>query len=639
MRQAELWLMRRIRRMLVVLPLAGLTCISFPAWSSVSPPFGYFQRIDNPAFHPQNGSGFGGLHYLLLQSDDTFFVHATKITDNGMTESGMVYVYERTGDWALKQTIAQPQPQPGIVNRFGASIALKDDVLFISDPTASNGDRPAGSVYIFQRSEDAAWALGGAIHAPASSPDAVNLSPDYGSALAFQDNELFVGAQQASPQGITHAGTVYIYGPASESGKWELTQRLVASDLQLSARFGEVLAVQDDTIVVGAYGYPEGNRDAVGRAYLFRRDADSGQWQQTQEFEDPNDHSLDAFGSDVLIIDDFVLIASDGATINGEFAQGAVYVYQVEPVSGHYSLVQTLQAEDGDHGDFFGSDIAYCKPYLFVAAPFATTPDRGINFSATGRVYVWKQDAAGQWQQIEEIFDPVNVDFDMFGSRLSCSGSELLVGASGTSVKRIKFAGVVYSLRAGGDLVLQQHAERQSVAAGENLTYEFLVSNQDDEPATNVILTIKLVDIPPPEPQIQPASGNEAPGNDAPDSDFFGAVTFVSASGANCSAMDSVITCELDDIPPGIGRQSSVTVRLGRDAKDGMVNIAVARSDQQNVVTRRTRTATMVKITAPPSKPSMQSTNGGGGGASNLLTLLGLALSLPFIVRGRFLHP
>lgn len=262
----------------------------------------------------------------------------------------------------------------------------------------------------------------------------------------------------------------------------------------------------------------------------------------------------------------------------------------------------------------------------FIAAKYATTPDRGINFSGTGRVYVWKQDDAGQWRQVEEIFDPVNVDFDLFGSSLSCSGDDLVVGAGGITLNGNKGEGAVYTIAPGGDLLLKQHPLTPSVNAGSNLTYGFTVTNQDAATATNVVLTAKLVKPPPPPQPVQPADTTTSTAADltvqAPDDYLFDGVSFVSGNGATCSAKSGIITCDLGDIPPGVTLQPSITMHFADTAAGNPLNIAIVRSDQENVVTPQTRAVSSVQVkasTPAPPPPSADKSGSGGGGLGPLV--------------------
>lgn len=624
-----------------VLPLLTC-CLLYGASAYADAPFSYYRRIPDPNPIPSHGTNFG--HGALILSGDKLLIGGSALAADGIHTYGQIYFYQHlAGEWVLQQTLTQSlSHQDRVFGRYSDWVLLSNDGLYIDDDLADLGEQTPGYVYQFRLDTGSEqWIPNGGI------------ASGFGGSIVTANDQLFVGAISQSVNGIEQAGAVYIYDRDMATGQWQQDQQLVAGDAENLGNFGGKLTVQENTLIVGAPLYVEGSRDAVGRVYVFQRDETSGEWQETQEIANPNDHSLDAFGQSVELIGNLLLVGSDGATIHGNFAQGAVYVYQRDPASGQYTLFQTLLASDGKMGDFFGSRMVYCAPYLLVSANFATPPDRGINFSGAGRVYVLSQDDTQHWQEVEEILDPAAwSEFDAFGTSLSCSGNEVMIGAiGGATSEDTQLPGTVYDFVPGGDLTLQQQSELPQQTAGNTLTYDFVITNNATTPATNVVLTDKMVNAPPPDTPVYPASGsvNHTPMNTtssgntslSADPNLFQAVSFVSGTGV-CVAANGDYTCQLGDLAPGGKLNVSITVRFASDAAGKPVNIGIVSSDQENAVTTQTRATASVliyvpsPIYTPPSKvPPVSAGANGGSGGEDLLVLLGLSLLTFVRARGK----
>ncbi|MGH7444165.1 MAG: FG-GAP repeat protein, partial [Longimicrobiales bacterium] len=101
------------------------------------------------------------------------------------------------------------------------------------------------------------WVAAALAAAPAAAQE-----PNFGRALALTDVELFIG----QPVNWYGPGAVYAYR-LDDSGEWREQAMLMASDSARKDDFGRSLAVDGNTLVVGA---PR-KRDGSGVAYAFER--------------------------------------------------------------------------------------------------------------------------------------------------------------------------------------------------------------------------------------------------------------------------------------------------------------------------------------------------------------------------------
>ena len=97
------------------------------------------------------------------------------------------------------------------------------------------------------------------------SPDPANRDR-FGSPMAMDGRWLVVGAS-GDDEAASDAGAVYIY--IRESGVWSLWQKLMADDAESRDAFGSDVDIVGDWIVVGAAGDDDLGTDA-GAAYTFK---------------------------------------------------------------------------------------------------------------------------------------------------------------------------------------------------------------------------------------------------------------------------------------------------------------------------------------------------------------------------------
>ena len=167
--------------------------------------------------------------------------------------------------------------------RFGSAVAVEGDTIVIgavhyAPPSSS------GAVYIFGRS-DGVW----------SEQDTLTLSaPDtndvFGRSVAISGDTIVVGAP-GRDAGATQAGAAYVY--LMSGGTWTEEAELLASDAAAERRFGTSVAIDGDTIAVGASGNGEAD-DNAGSACVFVRS--DGTWTEQALLTASDGAADDRFG-------------------------------------------------------------------------------------------------------------------------------------------------------------------------------------------------------------------------------------------------------------------------------------------------------------------------------------------------------
>jgi hypothetical protein len=170
-------------------------------------------------------------------------------------DAGKVYILQRRGEnWASGvDMVALTSPEPEEDQGFGSAIAFDGETLAV-------GTRNSNVVYVIQL-EDNTWET---ITTPSEGK--------FGSAIAFDGETLVIGA----PEENNSTGAAYIY--ALEGSDWVEQQELTADNPAEGDRFGQAVAVDGETIAVGALGAGEELPDAPGAVYVYQ--LEDGTWEQ-----------------------------------------------------------------------------------------------------------------------------------------------------------------------------------------------------------------------------------------------------------------------------------------------------------------------------------------------------------------------
>jgi hypothetical protein len=267
---------------------------------------------------------------------------------------------------------------------------------------------------------------------PETQLTASDLSPMFalfGWSLAFEGDTLLVGAP------MFMANSVYVFSP--DGANWPLEEaKLTASDADANDMFGFSVAISGARAVVGA---PR-DESTVGSAYVF--DFDGADWLETAKLTASDKADYDDFGFSVAIDQDTVVV---GARKNYIFvpSPGAAYVFSFD---GKSWLEQAkLTANEPADYDQFGFSVAIKGSILLVGAPFVFEPDYNPG-SEPGTAYVFETDG-NTWSPkakltaAEDAQEPP--DKDQFGLVVAINGTNLVVGAIDADAE-MPDAGAVY---------------------------------------------------------------------------------------------------------------------------------------------------------------------------------------------------
>ena len=212
----------------------------------------------------------------------------------------------------------------------------------------------AGAVFVFERDAGGpdAW---GAV-AKLIAPDAG--SSDYlGSSLAIEGDMFAVGAWGYDGPGLIDSGTAYVF-ERDAGGVWKPKAQLFPSDPEDFAYFGVPLTLDGDVLAVASVTI-----QGIGIVYVFERDG-GGSWTQVARLTAPKGESGYSFG-ETLAMEGTTLIVG----VPYEDA-GSAYVFERNAGGpGHWGLVDKLRAPDAEELAWFGFDVAVSGRRIAAGAP------------------------------------------------------------------------------------------------------------------------------------------------------------------------------------------------------------------------------------------------------------------------------
>lgn len=200
------------------------------------------------------------------------------------------------------------------------------------------------------------------------------------------------------------------------------THKLLASDGGAGDQFGEAAALDGDTLVVGA-----DNAAGQGAAYVYERDSGgSGNWGEVAKLVSSDLAAGDLFGHFVALDGDTVAVGAQGNDDAGADS-GSVYIfYRDQGGAGNWGEVIKINASDGAAGDWFGFCVALSGDTLVVGA--ARADANGVD-SGSAYVFERNQGGADNWGEVVKITGSDTSAVDEFGSGVTVDGDTIAVGA------------------------------------------------------------------------------------------------------------------------------------------------------------------------------------------------------------------
>ena len=308
-----------------------------------------------------------------------------------------------------KLTVNDPIPRQELAD-FGSSVAIDGNTVVAGLYTT--GDPSFwGAAYVYD--------LAGPLGAPPIKLAPADDTREYGFDVAVQGNILVVGAPEYFPY-HERKGSAYVY--ARVGATWVQEAKLTASDGGTDDSFGISVAVDGNTIVVGAIGNGAFGTN-TGAAYVFVRGAAG--WTEQAKLT-PDDAGADTYiGNSVAISGDTVVVGAPGNYQAPASAWKAGKAYVFTRAGTRWTQQQSLVSPDSVVGDTFGYAVAVDGDDVLVGAP--NFPPRD---TLSRSAYVFSR-SAGVWSMRQKLQPVIPSANELFGLNVAIRGGSLAVGSPG----------------------------------------------------------------------------------------------------------------------------------------------------------------------------------------------------------------
>jgi hypothetical protein len=320
---------------------------------------------------------------------------------------GSAYIFSFDGSQWIEQ--AKLTASDGATyDYFGYSVAIDGTTAIVGAYYDDDKGSSSGSAYIFSfdgsqwierakltASDGAAW--------------------DYfGYSVAIDGNTAIVGAYGDDDKGY-YSGSAYIF--SFDGIQWVEQAKLTAADGVESDYFGESVAIEGNTAIVGAYG--DGDKgNSSGSVYIFT--LDGSQWMEQAKLTASDGAAYDNFGYSVAIDGNTAIVGA----YYGNTRKGSAYIFSFD---GSQWIEQAkLTASDGTGYDYFGYSVAIEGNTAVVGA--YGEGDKGYY---SGSAYIFSFDGS-QWMEQAKLTASDGAAYNYFGRSVALDGHRAIVGNSGS---------------------------------------------------------------------------------------------------------------------------------------------------------------------------------------------------------------
>eukprot|EP01043_Picozoa_sp_COSAG02_P039102 COSAG02_NODE_3063_length_7441_cov_56.123944_2_plen_532_part_00 len=260
------------------------------------------------------------------------------------SDSGAAYVFAEQPDGSWLQVAKLVAEDAARLDRFGWSVAVSGETVVVGASGDDDGGSNSGSAYVFAEQPDGSWTqVAKLVARDAAAGD------NFGVAVAVSGDVAVVGAA-GDDDGGEGSGSAYVF--AKQHGSWTQISKLTGPAAAARDRFGKSVAVSGYTVVVGASGEDDHGSDS-GAAYVFAEQPD-GSWLQVAKLVAEAAEAGDRFGAVVAVSGNTVVV---GVSDDNGHVGRAAYVFAKQP-DGSWRQVLNLVAGETAAGDHFGTKVA-----------------------------------------------------------------------------------------------------------------------------------------------------------------------------------------------------------------------------------------------------------------------------------------
>jgi hypothetical protein len=275
----------------------------------------------------------------------------------------------------------------------------------------------------------------------------------FGAALAVDGDTMMIGAPDSVVNDVSDVGFVQVLERSATLG-WVPVANLIAPNDSDSGEFGTSIVIRGDTAVIGA----RVDSDAVpsGALYVYTRTA--GVWSFSQRLAASDPENFTSFGCSVDMDGDTIVVGAftDPDTQSGTPLSGAGSAYIFTSSGGTWTQQQKLVAADRDVQDRFGNSVRISGDTVVIGCH----QDDAVGAANAGSAYVFKR-TAGNWALEQKLLPPLGtIANDNFGWSVAIEGDTIFVGAYRMDRESFDEGGVFCFTRSGGTWIYLQEVRQ-----------------------------------------------------------------------------------------------------------------------------------------------------------------------------------
>ena len=278
--------------------------------------------------------------------------------------------------------------------------------------------------------------------------------PEYGRSVAIANDLVAVGAG-----GDGAVGAVYLYRrqgmqyiPEATLVFPEEIPYTCPGDFETCPEFGRTVAIQGDTVLVGARFAPVGELKA-GAVYVFQKHGDA--WQCNDKIVSPAPEAGDNFGRALAIQGNLLVVTARKSSLE----EGAAYVFEYR--GGRWIHQASLAASDSTPGAYFDQSVAIQGELMAIGA-------RNADPNGAGGFYLFRR-AGDAWMEVAKVTPPNGNNEDQYGFAIAIAGDTIVVSARRADPAGLKNAGegYVYSVKGGAVTLVTRLAASDAMPGDE----------------------------------------------------------------------------------------------------------------------------------------------------------------------------
>ena len=322
---------------------------------------------------------------------------------------------------------------PGMssMDEFGYTVSINGDTAVIGAYRHSGpGGSSSGTAYVFVRLGGGQWLQ----QAELTASDA-SILDSFGISVAVEGDTVVVGASADDGSGGGDQGSAYVF--VRQGTSWTQQAKLTASDAAALDNFGSSVSISGNTVLVGAFLDDGPGGADQGSAYVFVRNGVS--WTQEAKLVADDGAAADRFGSSVSLSGDSAVIGAPGDDTGTSYGHGSAYVFVREGTT--WTLQTKLTASDAAGGDSLGTKVSIDADTVILGAPLDDGP-AGAN---QGSAYVFVRSGTA-WSEQGKLTAADAAAGDRLGDSVAVAGDIAVVGSEvGRTVYVYARQGTVWS--------------------------------------------------------------------------------------------------------------------------------------------------------------------------------------------------